>query len=153
AFRGDDPVKRAAIFCLDGVGQEVRGHLAIRIEDVDEYLIGAPLTDGGKVRANVLAKVAGAMAGGTGGLENFPATSGVALHRERDLGAEGRRAGRPLGQEQRRGLWLSETADGRDGSDLDFLRLFRVELAGERGVDAVEGVEGKEVNGDDADVE
>src|SRR5712692_6785864 len=60
AFVGDDPVERAAIFCLDGVADEVRRDLAIRVEDVAEHLIGAPLADGGQVRANVLGKVADA---------------------------------------------------------------------------------------------
>src|SRR5213078_2952803 len=81
AFVADDSVKRAAILCLDGVAEEVRRHLAIRVEDVDEHLIRVPLADGGKVRTNVHAKVAGAMAGGTGGLENFLAATRVALHR------------------------------------------------------------------------
>src|SRR5207249_934912 len=63
---------------------------------------------------------------------------------------DGGRAGTPVAQQQRSGLQLSEAADGRDSSELDFLRLFRFEQAGERGVDAVEVVEGKEANGDDA---
>src|SRR2546427_3257666 len=71
AFVGDEAVERAAIFCLDAVADKVRRDLAIRVEDIDEHLLGVPLADGDKVRANVLAKVAGAMAGGAGGLENF----------------------------------------------------------------------------------
>src|SRR5688572_9898822 len=74
AFVRDDSVERAAIACLDGVANEVRRDYAIRVEDIDEHLIGVPLAHSGKVRPNVLAKVAGAMAGGAGGLENFPAT-------------------------------------------------------------------------------
>src|SRR5436309_12240428 len=50
AFPGDDAVERAAILCLDGVAEEVRRNLAIRVEDVAEDLLGIPLADGGKVR-------------------------------------------------------------------------------------------------------
>jgi hypothetical protein len=57
AFVGDEAVERAAILRLDGVVNEVRRDLAIRVEDVDEYLLGAPLANGGEVRANVLAQV------------------------------------------------------------------------------------------------
>src|SRR5258708_568169 len=65
-----------------------------------------------------------------------------------------RRAWRARSQHGRRGgLRLSEAADGRDGSKLDFLGLYRFEEVGERGVDAVEVVEGKEADGDDAGVE
>src|SRR5207245_5754716 len=64
AFVGDDPVERAAIFCLDGVADEVRRDLAIRVEDVAERLGGAPLAHGGQVRATVLAELAAAMACG-----------------------------------------------------------------------------------------
>src|SRR5439155_6459595 len=85
AFVGDDPVERAAIACLDGVGDEVRRDLAIRVKDVAEHLAGVPLADGGKVRANVLSQVAGAMTGRTGGLENLPAATRVALRREGGL--------------------------------------------------------------------
>src|SRR5437667_6159542 len=85
AFVGDDPVQRAAILCLDGVAEEVRRDFAIRVKDVAEDLLGIPLADGGEVRANVLAKVANAMAGGTGGLENFPAAGSVAIYRECSL--------------------------------------------------------------------
>src|SRR5205823_5444683 len=222
AFLGDDPVERAAIVCLDGVGDEVRRDLAIRVEDVAEHLAGVPLAYGGQVRAYVLAKVAGPMAGRTGGLENRLAATRVALHRERglilrddvlaragrgiteefrrqflhlwigaaeqegasgkgnlvgrddavldgpqqrkeaaapaehgehDLGANGRRGGTPVGKEQRRGLRSREAADGRHRRVLDFLRLFRFEQAGERGVDALEVVEGEEANGAGPDVE
>src|SRR5437867_3365581 len=55
ALVGNDSVKRTAVFRLDGVAEEVRRNLSIRVEDVDEHLIRVPLADGGKVRANVLA--------------------------------------------------------------------------------------------------
>src|SRR6266571_1355480 len=70
AFVGDDPVERAAIACLDGVADEVRRDLAIRVEDVEQHLLGVPLADGGEVRTNVLSQVPGAMTRGTGGFEN-----------------------------------------------------------------------------------
>src|SRR5437016_6982593 len=57
AFVGDEAVDHAAIFCLDGVANEVRRDLAIRVEDVAEHLLGVPLANGGKVRTDVLAKV------------------------------------------------------------------------------------------------
>ena len=74
-------------------------------------------------------------------------------HGEHDLGAERRRAGTPVGKQHRRGLRLSEAADGRHCSALDFLRLFRFEQAGECSVDAVEVVESEEPNGHPAGVE
>src|SRR5439155_18838405 len=85
AFVADDSVKRAAILCLDGVAEEVRRDFTIRVKDVAEDLLGIPLADGGEVRANVLANVANAMAGGARGLENFPAAGSVAFHREGGL--------------------------------------------------------------------
>src|SRR2546421_12758237 len=85
AFPGDDAVQRAAVFRLDAVAEEVRRDLAIRIKDVAEDLLGIPLANGGEVRANVLANIANAMAGSTGGLENFLAATRVALHREGGL--------------------------------------------------------------------
>src|SRR5213594_282479 len=86
AFRSDDPVERAAIFCLNDVANEVRRDFAIRVEDVDEHLLRGPLADGGKVWTNVLAKVAGEMAGRTCGLENVFAARRVAACYERQRG-------------------------------------------------------------------
>ena len=83
AFVSDDSIKRAAILCFDGVADEVRRDFAIRVEDVAERLLGAPLANRGKVRANVLAKVPGAMTRGTGRLENLFTAVRVPLHRER----------------------------------------------------------------------
>ena len=57
-----------------------------------------------------------------------------------------------MGKEQRRGLRLIEGADGRNGSTLDFLRLFRFKQTGERGVDTVEIVEGEKANRDYAGI-
>src|SRR3989442_11984974 len=83
AFCSDEAVKRTAIFRLDGVANEVRSDFAIRVEDVDEHLLGAPLANGGKVRANILAEVPGAMAGGTGGFRKYLAASRGAPQPER----------------------------------------------------------------------
>jgi hypothetical protein len=43
AFVGNDPVERTSILYLDGVANKVRRELAIRIENVDEHLVGIPL--------------------------------------------------------------------------------------------------------------
>ena len=75
---------------------------------------------------------------GVDGLQQWKEAAAPAEHGEHDLGAEGGRAGAPVGKEQRRGLRLSEGTDGRDGSALDFMWLFHFEQAGECGVDAVE---------------
>src|SRR5262249_40425460 len=86
-------------------------------------------------------------------LQQWKETAAPAKHSVHDLGAEGWRSSTPVGQEQRRCLRLSEAADGCDGSALEFLRLFRLEQAGECDPDALKVVEREESNGCGAGLE
>lgn len=66
----DHTEQRTSVASLHGIRQGGGSDFAVGIEDVDEDLIGVPMTDGGEVGSDVVACLAGAVTDGAGGGED-----------------------------------------------------------------------------------